>query len=192
MENYFRDTDGCHLGNWWHYFACCLAAKSCPTCFHTHGCLSGSSIHGISQARILEWVATSFSRGSSQPTNWTWVSCPGRWTIYHNTRKKIKKKKPTGTLIRNLQELLILKIQEWRRMSRYSVLLLLTFSGWDLTRVHLPVSFAPIECSRVQFRSKGTLWVCFFFFLAMSCSMQDLVSLGRCWTHAPCIGSMES
>ena len=34
----------------------------------------GSSIHGILQARILEWVAISFSRGSSQPRDWTQVS----------------------------------------------------------------------------------------------------------------------
>ena len=37
-------------------------------------CLSGSSIHGILQAGILEWIAISFSRGSSQPKDWTWVS----------------------------------------------------------------------------------------------------------------------
>ena len=35
----------------------------------------GSSIHGILQARILEWVAISFSRGSSPPRDWTQVSC---------------------------------------------------------------------------------------------------------------------
>ena len=35
----------------------------------------GSSIHGILQARILEWAAISFSRGSSQPRDQTWVSC---------------------------------------------------------------------------------------------------------------------
>ena len=34
----------------------------------------GSSVHGISQARGLEWVAISFSRGSSQPGDQTWVS----------------------------------------------------------------------------------------------------------------------
>ena len=34
----------------------------------------GPSVHGILQARILEWVATPFSRGSSQPRDWTWVS----------------------------------------------------------------------------------------------------------------------
>ena len=37
--------------------------------------LPGSSVHGILQARILEWVAIPFSTGSSQPREWTWVSC---------------------------------------------------------------------------------------------------------------------
>ena len=41
--------------------------------------LPGSSLHGILQARVLEWVAISFFRGSSQPRDGTWVSCiPGR------------------------------------------------------------------------------------------------------------------
>ena len=35
----------------------------------------GSSVHGILQARILEWVAIPFSRGSSRPRNQTWISC---------------------------------------------------------------------------------------------------------------------
>ena len=35
----------------------------------------GSSVHGISQARILEWVAISFARGSSWPRDWTYISC---------------------------------------------------------------------------------------------------------------------
>ena len=37
--------------------------------------LSGSSVHGISQARILDWITISFSRGSSQPRDWTSLSC---------------------------------------------------------------------------------------------------------------------
>ena len=41
--------------------------------------LPGSSLHGILQARVLEWVAISFSRGSSWPRDQTWVSrIPGR------------------------------------------------------------------------------------------------------------------
>ena len=43
----------------------------------------GPSVHGISQARILEWVTTAFTRGSSQPRDWTRVSCIGRWILYH-------------------------------------------------------------------------------------------------------------
>ena len=39
----------------------------------------GSSVHGILQARTLECVAISFSRGSSQPRNGTRISCIGRW-----------------------------------------------------------------------------------------------------------------
>ena len=44
---------------------------------------SGSSVYGISQARILEWLAISFSRGSSQPSNQTCVSCICRQILYH-------------------------------------------------------------------------------------------------------------
>ena len=46
----------------------------------------GFSVHRISQARILEWVAISYSRGPSQPRDWTHVSCifcTGRWILYH-------------------------------------------------------------------------------------------------------------
>ena len=43
----------------------------------------GSSVHGILQARILEWVAVSLSRGSSQPRDQTLVSWVGRWILYH-------------------------------------------------------------------------------------------------------------
>ena len=41
-----------------------------------------SSVHGILQARILEWIAISSSRGSSQPRDRTCVSCIGRWFLY--------------------------------------------------------------------------------------------------------------
>ena len=37
--------------------------------------LPSSFVHGISQARILEWVAISFSTGSSWPRDWTHISC---------------------------------------------------------------------------------------------------------------------
>ena len=69
----------CGLGNF--HLSChrCLSAKllqSCPTLWDLIDCsLPGSSVHGIIQARILEWVALPFSRGSSQPRDWTRISC---------------------------------------------------------------------------------------------------------------------
>ena len=44
---------------------CCVCAQSCPTLKPMDCSLLGSSLHGIFQARILEWVAISFSRESS-------------------------------------------------------------------------------------------------------------------------------
>ena len=47
---------------------------------------SGSSVHGIPQARILEWVAMLSSKGSSRPRDQTqvfFVFCIGRWLLYH-------------------------------------------------------------------------------------------------------------
>ena len=50
-------------------------AQSCPTlCDPMDSSPPGSSIHGILQARILEWVAISFSRGTSRPRDRTRVS----------------------------------------------------------------------------------------------------------------------
>ena len=59
--------------------------QSCPTlCDPTDCCLPGSSVHGILQERILEWVPIPLSRGSSWPRNWTWVSCTvsGFFTVW--------------------------------------------------------------------------------------------------------------
>ena len=60
----------------------CLVAQSCLTLCDPMDCSPpGSSVCGISQARILEWVAISFSRGSSWPRDQTRVSCTGRWVL---------------------------------------------------------------------------------------------------------------
>ena len=62
-------------------------AQSCPTLCDSVDCnLPGSSVLGILQARILEWVAMPSSRESSQPRGRTHVSCYsciGRWILYH-------------------------------------------------------------------------------------------------------------
>ena len=48
----------------------------------------GSFVHGISRARILEWVAISFSRGSSWPRDWTHISWISRCILYHWTTRE--------------------------------------------------------------------------------------------------------
>ena len=62
--------------------------QSCLTLCDPMDCtLPNSSVPGILQARILEWVAVSFSRGSSRPRDWTQPSLlhslPLRWILYH-------------------------------------------------------------------------------------------------------------
>ena len=53
-----------------------LVAQLCVTLWDPMDCnLPGSSVHGILQARILEWVAMPSSRGSSWPRDWTQVCC---------------------------------------------------------------------------------------------------------------------
>ena len=62
----------------------CLVANLCPTlCDPMDYNPPSSPVHGISEARILEWVVISFSHGSSWPRDWTHVSCTGRWILYH-------------------------------------------------------------------------------------------------------------
>ena len=66
-------TKSAPLDRWWPGCACTLkkkvlVAQSCLTLCDPMDCRPpGSSVHGILQARILEWVAVPFSRGSSQP-----------------------------------------------------------------------------------------------------------------------------
>ena len=51
---------------YYHYIIVCLVTQLCPTLYNSLDCkLSGSSVHGIFQARIMEWVAISFSKGST-------------------------------------------------------------------------------------------------------------------------------
>ena len=66
----------------------CLVTQSCLTlCNPMDSSPPGSSVHGILQGRILEWVAISFYRGSSKPRDWTCVSClASRFFIIWATR----------------------------------------------------------------------------------------------------------
>ena len=59
-----------------------LVAQLCPILYESMDCSPpSSSVHGILQTKMLEWVAIPFSRGYSLPRDQTWVSC--RLILYH-------------------------------------------------------------------------------------------------------------
>ena len=64
----------------------CVCAQLCLTyCDPRDYSPPGSAVHGISQARLLEWAAISSSRGSSWPRDWTclsYICCIGRQILY--------------------------------------------------------------------------------------------------------------
>ena len=68
------------MWRWW-WFSPSVVSDSCDS---VDCSLPGSSVHGILQARILEWIAISFPRGSSWPRDRTWLSCTAgkRFTIW--------------------------------------------------------------------------------------------------------------
>ena len=68
---------------------CVYVTQSCLTLCNPMDCSPpGFSVHGVLRARILEWVAIPFSRGSSRPRDWTCVSCiAGRFFRIWATRE---------------------------------------------------------------------------------------------------------
>ena len=110
---------------------CCNTMARNPMAFNP----LGSSLHGILQARILQWVAISFSRGSSWPRDRTQVSCivgrfftepPGK-PLFHVTA--IKKYK-MGRMFNNNQSNKCGLIQSIH--DRKTFLLWLTILPWEL------------------------------------------------------------
>ena len=82
------------------------ATQLCPILCDPMDCnLLGFSVHGILQARILEWVAIPFSRGSSWPRDWSLVShVAGRFfTIWTTREAPLRNIEPLPLLSRGLQ-----------------------------------------------------------------------------------------
>ena len=70
---------------------CCLVPQLYPTFGDPMDCRPpGSSVQGISQVRILEWVAISFSSGSSWPRDGTCLSCINRLILYRWATRKAR------------------------------------------------------------------------------------------------------
>ena len=70
---------------------CCLVARSCHSFVTPWTVARQSFVRGISEARILEWIAISYSRGSSWPrdrAHVSWISCIGSWILYRWATRK--------------------------------------------------------------------------------------------------------
>ena len=84
-----EQTLGDNEGQW---SLCVKSLQSCHTLWDPmDGSLPGSSVNGILQARVLEWVTISSSRGSSWPSDWTlvsYVSCIGRQVFTTSTTRE--------------------------------------------------------------------------------------------------------
>ena len=74
---------------------CAKSLQSCPTLHNPIDCSPpGSSVHGILQARILEWDAISSSRGASQPrdqTHISYISGIGRQVLHHSCHQGVNR-----------------------------------------------------------------------------------------------------
>ena len=80
---------------------------------------SGFSVHGILQARVLEWVAIPFSRGSSQPRDQTQVSCiAGRhfnlWATREAPSRDHEIKTYRNCYLSHITQLLSVRIMTWK------------------------------------------------------------------------------
>ena len=95
LQNGVNDTD--YLGIRDNLYKV-LVIQSCPILCDPMDCsLPGSSVHGMLQVRILEWVAIPFSKRSFQPWDWTWVSCiAGKFFTVWATREAARQKPPSG------------------------------------------------------------------------------------------------
>ena len=105
----------------------------------------GSSVHGIHQARILEWVAISFSRGSSQPRDWTRVSCIAdkRFTIW-----------VTREALSNLNWYLNILLYIFLTFVLVLMLLYSTrgvYGAWKIKRKQIPMYKHLLQCRRPGF-----------------------------------------
>ena len=98
----------------------------------------GSSVHGIFQVRMLEWLAISFSRGSSWPRDWSrvsYISCTGRQILYHWTTWEApggwlwvssERKQPPTQLTRGPMKTLDLPLRMWADNRKLTI----TQKGW--------------------------------------------------------------
>ena len=150
---------------------CTKSLQSCPTLCHPRDCSPPAcSVHGILQARILEWLALFSSRGSFQtrdPICASCVSCIGRQVLYHQHHcdspnlkyllsESLQKRLPVPDLWQPIPVLLSGKSHGWRSLVGCS---LWGREEWDMTeQLHFDFSLScigegngnPLQCSCLE------------------------------------------
>ena len=121
-----------------------LVSQSCLTLCDPVDCSPpGFSVHGIPQARILEWVAISFSRGYFPPKDRTrvcCVSCTGRQIVFHYCHLG----RPLGpSMLVQLLSSTVEELLDWRRAT--------TWWERDLPGSSVPSAPCPILCPVILF-----------------------------------------
>ena len=177
---------------------CVLITQLCPTLCDPMDCRPpGSSVHGILQARILEWVAIPFSRGSSQPRDGTWVSSiAGRFFTFWaakeahscfywdlNIGPELAQRAPHGSF--NIFFCLSVLRQNCRIKCK---------KCFDFLCLPVPSSSSKNAIAFLLLLLYLFIYFCLFsiFWLHHSAHRQDLNSLTRDQTHAPFSGSAMS
>ena len=113
-----------------------MHAQSCLTlCDPLDWSPPGSSVHGIHQARILEWASISYSRGSSQPRDWTCTSCIsriGRQFLYHQCRFPVYLSPPSLRILCPVKVLFLIPFESAKgRFSYIKVCKIRTNQLWE-------------------------------------------------------------
>ena len=137
--------------------------------------LPGSSVGGISQAKILKWVAIFLLHGIVQIRDRTRISCIGRRILYHwATRGAL-----LSQLIHTLNCLLVWEGRLWPLSIEDAQSLGQWGWGWDLQRVRVTTEFrATLSTGESPVKpGGGTIFKHFWKFRQLLCSL----SLGWCW-----------
>ena len=128
----------------------CSVTESCTTlCYPMDYSPPGSSVHGISQARILAWGT--FSRGSSWFRDKTWITCIGRQILYHWVTREPPYKEYTKEIhIEKTRRSLQTATRNWKRIGIDS---LLESLKWVKPCQHLNRRLLPSELWQKKFHS---------------------------------------
>ena len=119
----------------------CTCAQLCPTFCDPMDCsLPCSFAHGILQARILEWLAISFSRGSSWPRGLTHISCIsfiGRQILYQLSHYSATKRNKTGPFVvrwMDLESVIQSKVNQ-KKKNKYHMISYINIYVWNLEKM---------------------------------------------------------